>query len=204
MTCLSRRVNDLFLFIFFFLCYPYLEPLFSAVSKTLRTERPGHKQLLSRTITSESSTQNVSTLVKSDLSNLHRDIRHMFQTDRPQLKEICDYYFDGSGKAIRPLIIVTWARAINKHLATVDGVSDTVDSEILECQRQLSLISEMIHVSSLIHDDIIDNSDLRRGKTSVNSKWGCDKAVMAGNYVLAVSSRSLAQLGKFWASPLTG
>lgn len=126
----------------------------------------------------------------------------MFQTDRPQLKEICDYYFDGSGKAIRPLIIVTWARAINKHLATVDGVSDTVDSEILQCQRQLSLISEMIHVSSLIHDDIIDNSDLRRGKTSVNSKWGCDKAVMAGNYVLAVSSRSLAQLGKLLLNPL--
>lgn len=202
MTCLSHRVNDLFLFIFFFRCCPFLEPLISAVSRTLRIERPNHRQLFSRSITTKSSTQSVSALVKSDLTNLHRDIRLMFQTDRPQLKEICDYYFDGSGKAIRPLIIVTWARAINKHLATVDGVSDTVDSEILQCQRQLSLISEMIHVSSLIHDDIIDNSDLRRGKTSVNSKWGCDKAVMAGNYVLAVSSRSLAQLGKLLLNPL--
>jgi decaprenyl-diphosphate synthase subunit 1 len=142
-----------------------------------------------------SATEAVAKLVKSDLANMHRDIRHMFRTDRPQLKEICDYYFDGSGKAIRPLIICTWARAINKHLASDNDKE--VDSQILQCQRQLSLISEMIHVSSLIHDDIIDNSDLRRGKTSVNSKWGCDKAVMAGNYVLAVSSRSLAQLGKF-------
>lgn len=144
----------------------------------------------------KNSTESVSSLVKSDLATMHRDIRHMFQTDRPQLKEICDYYFDGSGKAIRPLIIVTWARALNKHLATANGASEPGPSQILQCQRQLSLISEMIHVSSLIHDDIIDNSDLRRGKTSVNSKWGCDKAVMAGNYVLAVSSRSLAQLGK--------
>ena len=147
---------------------------------------------------------NVANLVKGDLDNLHRDICHMFQTDRPQLKEICDYYFDGSGKAIRPLIICTWARAINKHIsvrADPKAVGEETESYILKSQRQLSLISEMIHVSSLIHDDIIDNSDLRRGKTSVNSKWGCDKAVMAGNYVLAISSRSLAQLGKLELIP---
>ena len=62
-------------------------------------------------------------------------------------------------------------------------------------QRQIALIAEMIHVSSLIHDDIIDSSELRRGKTSVNSQWGCHKAVMAGDYVLAISSRALAKLG---------
>lgn len=130
------------------------------------------------------------------MKNLHSDICKMFETDRSELKEICDYYFDGSGKAIRPLIICAWARALNKHIAHEYGkVKEEELSFILKSQRQIALISEMIHVSSLIHDDIIDNSDLRRGKTSVNSQWGCHKAVMAGDYVLAVSSKSLAQLG---------
>ncbi len=135
----------------------------------------------------------VASLVKTDLTNLHTDIRSMFATSRPELKQICDYYFDGSGKAIRPLIICAWSRALNKHLETKN---DDSNSYILKSQRQIALIAEMIHVSSLIHDDIIDNSDLRRGKTSINSQWGCHKAVMAGDYVMAVSSRSLAQLGK--------
>lgn len=139
----------------------------------------------------------VDDLIKSDLNNLHGDICKMFETKRPELKEICDYYFDGSGKAIRPLIICAWARALNKHIAfNIGKVQEEELNFILKSQRQIALISEMIHVSSLIHDDIIDNSDLRRGKTSVNSQWGCHKAVMAGDYVLAVSSRSLAQLGR--------
>jgi decaprenyl-diphosphate synthase subunit 1 len=66
---------------------------------------------------------------------------------------------------------------------------------LLNSQRQIALIAEMIHVSSLIHDDIIDNSDLRRGKPSINSQWGCNKAVMAGDYVMAIGSRTLAKLG---------
>ena len=135
----------------------------------------------------------VASLLKTDLTNLHTDICSMFATSRPELKQICDYYFDGSGKAIRPLIICAWSRALNKHL---HSENDESNSYILKSQRQIALIAEMIHVSSLIHDDIIDNSDLRRGKTSINSQWGCHKAVMAGDYVMAVSSRSLAQLGK--------
>lgn len=139
-------------------------------------------------------------LVKNDLKDLHRDIRNLFSTPRPELKEICDYYFDGSGKSIRPMIICSMARALNMHkaLANVDrNKEEKIDREnlLLNSQRQIALIAEMIHVASLIHDDIIDNSDLRRGKVTVNSRWGCHKAVLGGDYVLAVASRTLARLG---------
>lgn len=142
-------------------------------------------------------------LIKNDLKNLHLDIRNMFVTNRPELKEICDYYFDGSGKSIRPLIVCTLARVLNTHqYLKLNNLSDTsqIDANtrrslLLASQHQIALITEMIHVASLMHDDIIDNSDLRRGKTSVNSQWGCHKAVLAGDYVLSVASRTLAQLG---------
>ena len=138
-------------------------------------------------------------LIKSDLKYLHEDTRKLFKTKKPELKEICDYYFDGSGKATRPLLICAWSRALNRHYSILkndNNINNNNNSEILlSSQRQIALIAEMIHVASLIHDDIIDNSDLRRGKTSINSQWGCHKAVMAGDYVLAISSKELSQLG---------
>lgn len=141
-----------------------------------------------------SSIESTRTLINNDLINLHEDTRRLFKTERPELKEICDYYFDGSGKSTRPLIICAWARALNRHYSSLKTPNKN-EPKLLASQRQIALIAEMIHVASLIHDDIIDNSDLRRGKSSVNSQWGCHKAVMAGDYVLAVSSKALSQLG---------
>lgn len=137
---------------------------------------------------SEDSTNPVSTQIKSDLENLHVDIRALFVTDRPELAEIARYYFDGSGKSIRPLLVCAMARLVNRHL-------DEAAEKLHSTQRQIALIAEMIHVASLIHDDIIDQSELRRGRVSVNARWGAPKAVLAGDYILAVASRALAQLG---------
>lgn len=123
---------------------------------------------------------------------MHADIRKLFTTKRSELKDISDYYFDGSGKSIRPLIICTLARALNNNLNLKPVQVE--EFKILQRQRQIALIAEMIHVASLIHDDIIDGSDLRRGKNSVNEKWGCHKAVLAGDYVLGIASQELAKL----------
>jgi decaprenyl-diphosphate synthase subunit 1 len=138
----------------------------------------------------------ISDLIKCDLEHMHSDIRSLFLTDKPELLEIAHYYFDGSGKSIRPLLICSMARIINQHLTTTSTSTNNNNKHTLEpSQRQIALIAEMIHVASLIHDDIIDQSDLRRGKPSVNSRWGSAKAVLAGDYILAVASRALAQLG---------
>ena len=125
------------------------------------------------------------------MDSLHADIRSLFTTNKSELKQICNYYFDGSGKAIRPLIICTMSHVLNKHV----NLSDENRQPVFKSQRQIAIISEMIHVASLIHDDIIDNSDLRRGKTSVNTRWGCHKAVLAGDYVMGIASKTLASLG---------
>lgn len=50
-------------------------------------------------------------------------------------------------------------------------------SHTLACQRQIALIAEMIHSASLIHDDVIDQSDVRRGKPSVNVLWNHKKVI---------------------------
>ena len=57
------------------------------------------------------------------------------------------------------------------------------------------MVSEMIHTASLVHDDVIDGADTRRGKISVNKMFGEKMSVLAGDYILSCASQALAQLG---------
>ena len=73
------------------------------------------------------------------------------------------YYFDGQGKNLRPRLSLAMARAVNSHL----GVTS---ARVTDLQRRVAVISEMIHTSSLLHDDVIDSAEIRRGKVSINKK----------------------------------
>ena len=66
-------------------------------------------------------------------------------------------------------------------------------ARIAELQKQVAIICEMFHTSSLLHDDVIDHAETRRGKISVNTKWSQASSIQAGVYVLSVSTRLLAQ-----------
>lgn len=126
-------------------------------------------------------------LAKDDLDSLHADIKHEFVTFNPELKTLGDYYFDGSGKSIRPTVVILMARALNFHI-------HKSPKSITAKQRQVAMISEMIHTASIIHDDVIDNSDRRRGMQSVNLLWGQRKAILGGDYILSIATKLLASL----------
>jgi len=66
---------------------------------------------------------------------------------------------------------------------------------ISESHRKLAEITEMIHTASLVHDDVLDACDLRRGKETVNCTYGNRLAVLSGDFLFAQSSWYLAQLG---------
>ncbi|XP_054256946.1 all trans-polyprenyl-diphosphate synthase PDSS1-like [Macrosteles quadrilineatus] len=127
-------------------------------------------------------------LVKSDLTHFYTKIKEelRFNTSQDSLYNVSSYYFDGKGKAIRPVLIILMARAINKHLH--------LNCDLLQTQKQVAAISEMIHAASLMHDDVIDQSNLRRGKPSVNWVWNQKQVAMAGDYILAVASMMIARL----------
>jgi len=127
-------------------------------------------------------------LLKDDFANFENDIKDLFRpSSSPQIRDMCGYYFDGQGKSFRPTIIFTMARCCN---IIHGGVS-----EVSRNQRKVAMIAEMIHVGSFIHDDVVDFSDYRRGKESVNYLCGDRNAVMIGNYMVATASRLLATIG---------
>ncbi|XP_074049141.1 all trans-polyprenyl-diphosphate synthase PDSS1 isoform X2 [Macrotis lagotis] len=126
-------------------------------------------------------------LGRRDLTDLYEDIKKELLVSTTELKEMCEYYFDGRGKAFRPIVVVLMARACNVHHNNCHDVQAS--------QRTIALIAEMIHTASLVHDDIIDDASSRRGKHTVNQIWGEKKAVLAGDFILSAASVALARIG---------
>lgn len=129
----------------------------------------------------------VSSDVNAMFSEIHKELEGELKIDS-EIGEISKYYFDGQGKAVRPVIALNVGHAFNVHC----GVPE--NSEIFQKQRTVSVITEMIHTASLLHDDILDKADTRRGKPSVNRKWDAYRSTYAGDYILAVGSKLLAQI----------
>ncbi|XP_066483708.1 all trans-polyprenyl-diphosphate synthase PDSS1-like [Tiliqua scincoides] len=126
-------------------------------------------------------------LGRKDLKNFYDDIKKELRVSTDELKRMCEYYFDGKGKAFRPMIVVLMARACNFHHSNSGDVKTS--------QRSIAVIAEMIHTAALFHDDIIDDANSRRGKLTVNHIWGERKAVLAGDFILSVASLALARIG---------
>merc|ERR1712156_853629 len=131
------------------------------------------------------------TLVGHDLSQMvgeiHQELDDELKSDI-ELGQMAQYYFDGEGKGVRPIIAMTVGHAFNVHC----GVPET--SDIFAKQRKVAIVSEMIHTASLCHDDILDRAETRRGKVAINRKWDARKSSYAGDYILAVASKILAQI----------
>jgi geranylgeranyl pyrophosphate synthase len=126
-------------------------------------------------------------LVQNELSALTGNIEGLLKSDSPVLEAAATYFFQGQqGKHFRPSVVLLMAQATAAH--TQQPVVAN------ESQQRLAEISEMIHTASLLHDDVIDESDERRGKASGQAAFGNKVAVLAGDFLLARASMALARL----------
>lgn len=125
-------------------------------------------------------------LAVEDLQNMFLEIHEALEVKNENLRLICNYYFDGKGKALRPVIIVLMARALNSHIHR--------DSMLLASQMKVAMIVEMIHTATLVHDDVLDSSNMRRGKPSINMIWDQKQIIYAGDLIISVAAVMLARL----------
>jgi len=123
--------------------------------------------------------------VRDDMEQMAENLRNIVGNRNPLLLAAAEQIFGAGGKKLRPAIVFLVARAT----AELSGLSDITDK-----QRRLAEITEMIHTASLVHDDVVDDCNTRRGKTTVNSRYGTKVAVLAGDYLFAQSSFYLAHL----------
>jgi octaprenyl-diphosphate synthase len=114
--------------------------------------------------------------VRADLEAVEREFERQVQSKVAVIPEIGKYIQKSGGKRVRPAVLLMAAR-----LCGYVGPRAVLNAAVVE----------FIHTATLVHDDIIDDADLRRGQKSVHSRWGNDVTVLAGDF-LYIKSMAMA------------
>lgn len=137
-------------------------------------------------------------LVADELSTLANRLRSMVVTEVPKLASAAEYFFKMGveGKRFRPTVLLLMATALNvpMHRSPYEAANDPLSTELRSRQQCIAEITEMIHVASLLHDDVLDDADTRRGIGSLNFVMGNKLAVLAGDFLLSRACVALASL----------
>jgi octaprenyl-diphosphate synthase len=128
------------------------------------------------------SIDSIRTPILADLEAFDEFVRDHFSSDGRLMSEMIAHVLSSRGKGVRPIIVL-----LSSILTSSANNRQWVEGE-RNCTMRTYLAAtmvEMLHTVSLIHDDVIDNSDQRRGRPSVNALWQSRNAVVLGDYLLA-------------------
>lgn len=117
----------------------------------------------------------------ADLERIEVALRHAVRTSDDYLTEIASHLIVAGGKRLRPVMSVAAA------LTGRDQASDDV--------VRGGVSTELVHIGSLYHDDVMDEAEMRRAVPSVNARWGNHRAILSGDFLLARASEIAASLG---------
>jgi octaprenyl-diphosphate synthase len=129
--------------------------------------------------------------IRDDLRQVEREFARHVQSQVAVIPTIGNYIQDGGGKRIRPAVLLMAAR-----MAGCNGDSPAASGSARTEPRNerpvlYASVIEFIHTATLVHDDIIDESELRRGRDAVHTRWGNHVTVLFGDF-LYLKSMSLA------------
>ena len=124
--------------------------------------------------------------IEAQIEEFNDFVRKNFKEEQGTIVgEMLEYILSSRGKGMRPIVVMLAAGATS---ATGNFGKRTMLA---------AMLVEMIHVASLIHDDVIDESDYRRGRASVNARWQSRNAVLVGDYILARNMNIGLQSGQY-------
>ena len=106
--------------------------------------------------------------IKKELDEVEKELKIFSSSPNKLISEVSTYLFQKSGKRIRPALLLLCSK-----LFGYKGKEDIL----------MSALIETIHTASLIHDDIIDNSEIRRGRESIHARWGPNITVLLGDFL---------------------
>lgn len=116
----------------------------------------------------------------ADMSALDAVIRERLGSDVALIRTIADYIIGAGGKRLRPAILLLTARALDYA-----GTN----------HHQLAAVIEFIHTATLLHDDVVDESDLRRGRATANAAFGNAASVLVGDFLYSRSFQMMVDVG---------
>ena len=117
--------------------------------------------------------------VEHDFTAVNQLILKRLTSDVPLVTQIGEYIIQSGGKRLRPLLVLLAANAI--------GCKD-------ERHLTLAAVIEFLHTATLLHDDVVDASDLRRGKKTANANWGNAASVLVGDFLYSRSFQMMVEM----------
>lgn len=120
-------------------------------------------------------------LLQGDLNKVEEYIKKNYQSDVTLIPTISSYLSNGGGKRLRPILVLTTSK-----LCGYNGGDRHI---------RYSCVVEFIHAATLLHDDVVDGSDKRRGNPSANVKWGNNASVLVGDYLFSESLYLMSEEG---------
>lgn len=107
-------------------------------------------------------------LIAPKLQMVEEELRRNFQSKIRTISDVGEHILGGGGKRLRPALLLLVSKMLR-----YDGYRDVVYAAVVE----------FIHTATLVHDDIIDEAEVRRGRTSINYRWGNNLTVLVGDYL---------------------
>lgn len=116
--------------------------------------------------------------LKADIDLIEKELKAATESESRLLEEASQHLLQAGGKRIRPVFVLLAAKFGDYNIQVI---------------KQVAVALELIHMASLVHDDVIDDSELRRGQPTIKAKWDNKIAMYAGDYIFA---RSLEYITK--------
>ena len=121
----------------------------------------------------------IQSLIEADMQKVNQEILAQLNSDVSLINQLGFYIIQGGGKRIRPMIALLAAKAINYQ-----------GDKMPTCAAFL----EFIHTASLLHDDVVDESQLRRGNPTANAEFGNAASVLVGDFIYTRAFQLMAKL----------
>ena len=124
----------------------------------------------------------IRTPIAADIEAFEEFVRSRFSSGGKLMSEMISHVLSSRGKGVRPIVVMLCSALVSDA-----NFRDWVEGE-RNCSKRTymaAMMVEMLHTASLIHDDVIDSADTRRGKPSANALWQSRNAVILGDYILA-------------------
>jgi octaprenyl-diphosphate synthase len=133
-----------------------------------------------RQMTAQMRARQILGLVKHELAEVEKEFERQARSNIQIISHIGNYLRETGGKRIRPALLILAARVFGEE----------VGHNVI----QMATVMEFLHTATLVHDDIIDGAETRRGHQAVSSRWGADVAVLMGDWLyMSAFETSLAQ-----------
>ncbi|MGM0769441.1 MAG: octaprenyl diphosphate synthase [Pseudomonadota bacterium] len=123
--------------------------------------------------------QRIYDTVADDFSRVNDLIIKRLSSDVPMVEKIAHYIIESGGKRLRPLLVLLSSRAAGYRQ---------------DDHLKLAAVIEFLHTATLLHDDVVDTSDMRRGRSTANARWGNAPSVLVGDFLYARAFEMMVEL----------